>query len=218
MFFLIRDISWILAIVAVLWFAIGWKLREGRHRSFVHAMDQEHEHKMLALRRSRDDFRDQLEQVAATNGDGKLTQDQRSQIATHIRKLENEVNAGREQIATLGTKLNAIGTTSNQRDEEYRRLQARLDEATSTLGKREGAAAAASMAPQAAAQVAEHEQTIKRLNTRIEALSRQQTQPLATEDHARLLGVIRAQKTTIAKLTRRVEEPSPAPSSAPPGR
>ncbi len=219
--FLIQQIIWFVAITAVVWFAVGWKLREGRHQTFVRAMDQEHEHKLLALRQSRDDYRDQLEQVAATNGDGKLTQDQRSQIAAHIRKLENEVTAGREQIATLGTKLNAIGTTAKQRDAEYRRLQARLDEATRAAAPTGETPPATTNDAELAAKIAEQQQIIARLNARIEGLSKQQNPSMATAEHARLLSVIRAQKTTIANLARRAETadvapdaPAPAPQTA----
>jgi len=218
MAFLIREIIWFLLLTAVLWGAIGWWLRSVGHRSAALAMEQEHQAKLRRLTRSRDDYRDQLEQVAATTKSGNLTTSQRSQIAAHIGKLEQQVNDGQEQVARLTAKLEAVGNTARARDEEYGRLRKRLDEVTSALAQRDDellqmrkhkdkapATADAPSTEATTAQLRDYKHSIARLNARIESLSRQQQEPMAALEHTKLLDVIQAQKKTIAGMINRLQ-------------
>lgn len=217
MAFLIREIIWFLLLTAVLWGAIGWLLRSAGDRSAARAIEQEYEVRMQNLARARDEYRDQLEQVAVTTPSGNLTTEQRSQIASHIGKLKQEATEAHEETVQLRAKLEALSTTARERDEEYRRLRARLEEITAALAERdrelEQLRAEKNPSPEqvetpsgeaAMAQLRDYKHSIARLNARIESLSRQQQEPMAVLEHTKLLEVIQAQKRTIAGMTKRL--------------
>jgi predicted flap endonuclease-1-like 5' DNA nuclease len=216
MSYLIQQIIWFLILTAVLWGAIGWWLRSASHRTQMRAVEKEHIIKLQTMQRARDELRDQLEQVAATRSDGTISAATRTKITEHVRRLENEAKDGRERIGLLTAKLEALTNTSSVREREYETLRQRLDQTSAALRDAKASAVPAQPAPATPSQGAAGELTeqvknklrdqqkvIEKLNARIETLSRQQAQPMAAAEHAKLLDVIRAQKNTIKQLNQR---------------
>ena len=199
MAFLIQEIIWFLLLTAVLWGAIGWWLRSVGQRKIVDSLVQENEHKMHSLRRARDDYRDQLEEMAAAGG--ALNSKQKAQVTDYVRKLEDKISTGKTQIESLTGKLDDLAKTTQQREAKLRAMQEALKQAT------DGATPTAELEAAAEA-LREHKRSIAKLNERIAALSRQKAEPMATQEHARLLDVIRAQKETIAGMVRKLESDS----------
>ncbi|MFK7887372.1 MAG: hypothetical protein AB8G16_10965 [Gammaproteobacteria bacterium] len=222
MSYLIQQIIWFLILTALLWGAIGWWLRSGSHRTQMRSVEKEHTIKLQTLQRARDELRDQLEQVAATKSDGTISAATRTKITEHVRRLETEAKDGRDRVGLLTTKLEALTKTSTARENEYETLRQRLDQTSAALRDAKASAVPAQASPAPAApnageltqqvknKLRDQQQTIEQLNARIETLSRQQAQPMAAAEHAKLLDVIRAQKNTIEQLNQR---PAATPDS-----
>jgi len=226
MSYLIQQIIWFLILTALLWGAIGWWLRSGSHRTQMRSVEKEHAIKLQTMQRARDELRDQLEQVAATKRDGTISAATRTKITEHVRRLESEAKDGRDRIGLLTAKLEALTNTSSAREKEYETLRQRLDQTSAALRDAKASAVptqspqqqpapptanAGELTQQIKSKLRDQQQTIEQLNARIETLSRQQAQPMAATEHAKLLDVIRAQKNTIEQLNQR---PAPAPDAA----
>lgn len=230
MWYLIREIVWFLVLTALLWGAVGWWLRGAGIRSTLADMENDFASKLQSLRRSRDSYRDQLEQVQVgdEHAGAQLSARQRAQITAHVRKLEQQAQEGRAQVETLSAKLEAVTKNAQARENEYKVLRERLEAAARAVAERDariaeltdtagraaandepaaGANAGAAPGPVAPrADVHHYEDTIAKLKARVEALRKESSQPLATAEHSKLLNVIQAQKNTIASLNDKVDK------------
>ncbi|MFK8014161.1 MAG: hypothetical protein AB8G17_01805 [Gammaproteobacteria bacterium] len=209
MAYLIQQIIWFVLLTAVLWGAIGWWLRSTGQRKIVAAMAEETELKIQSLRRSRDEYRDQVEELSATSG--ALTTNQKAQVTDYVRKLEDKISTGKTQIAALSEKMDELTAAAKQREAQLASLHGALEEAkrsTTAPPAQTPTDRPAASENNTAEQVREQKRTINKLNARIQSLSQRQQEPMAATEHASLLDVIRAQKETIAGMARKFESHS----------
>lgn len=219
MSYLIGQMIWALIIVAVLSIAIGWWMRSVSHESQVRVLKADHDARQQALTRARDDLRDQLEQVAATRADGQLSAEARTRITEHIRTLEKENAQGQERWSELTARLSALNATSKTRDEEYENLRHRLAEVTARLRSAEAAPAPSSPELRPQADTPPDVELVRKLESQADQIAQlrerlasaesiapapvPQVSDEARQEHAKLLGVIQAQKRTIEQLSKR---------------
>ena len=229
MFYLIGQILFLLLLTALMSGAMGWLLRSLNHEAQTRQAESEWTAKMTALRRARDDYRDQLEQLqsggAALVGEatgGELDDEQRARVIAHVRQLEEEVHAGRERLASLTRKLEGVIEASAQRESEFNTLREQLDAATAAVRERDARLEAFSAkVTDAARQQTENarstqremeerthelEQTVEVQKLRIRELEAATTEEQEPVEHGKLLTVIQAQKKTIESLNHRIRQ------------
>lgn len=231
MWYLIGEILVYMLITAMLWAAVGWWLRSVGQDTQVRRLAADFDSKLDSLQRSRDDYRDQAEQLAAAGGgkvEGRIiSEQQRAQIATHVRKLETEISEGRERIASLATRLEEVGEKAEAREREAATLRQRLDTLGDAVRERDTrlqqlqSSAPSQETPDSVralaalrAKLVDKEKTIAHQTRRIEELRNNDEADIggnaaAQQDHARLLQVMTAQKNTIADLKRQLEARPP---------